>query len=380
MTLQARRSKAGPLETTLEPPSSVGLPRSVVVLLGGAAAVIIVAGLRSISELVAPAFLALVLTICAHPLRRSLARRHVPGWIGTTVVIATVYVVLLALVLSLMVSVARLAELLPQYQQDLHDLVADTTAWLEQFGVDEKQIAAIGRAFDPSQAIALVTDLFSGLVSVASDLFFILTLLMFLAVDGVAFPVKLQSTHSAHGRLVEAMMGFAVGTRRYIVVSTVFGLIVALLDVGLLYLLDIPLPWLWGLLAFITNYIPNVGFVIGLIPPVILGLLEHGWSGALAVVAGYCILNVIIQSVIQPRFVGQAVGLSTSLTFLSLVFWAWVFGPLGALLAIPFSLFAKALLVDSDPHSRWLLPLLSGGPEVVDPGPATEPASEAEES
>jgi len=104
--------------------------------------------------------------------------------------------------------------------------------------------------------------------------------------------------------------------------------------------------------------------VIGLIPPVLLGLLEHGWSGALAVVVGYCLINVVIQSVIQPRFVGHAVGLSTSLTFLSLVFWAWVLGPLGALLAIPLSLFTKALLVDADPQNRWLIPLLSGGSEI----------------
>jgi len=210
----------------------------------------------------------------------------------------------------------------------------------------------------------VVTDIFGGLLSTLSDLFFILTLLLFLAVDGVAFPINLGTMEGAHGRFAEAMASFAIGTRRYIVVSTIFGLIVAILDVGLLYLLGIPLPWLWGMLAFITNYIPNIGFVIGMIPPALLGLLEDGWSGALAVIVGYCILNVIIQSVIQPRFVGQAVGLSTSLTFLSLVFWTWVFGPLGALLAIPFSLFAKALLVDADPRNRWLVPLLSGGPQV----------------
>jgi len=323
--------------------------------------VIIVAGLRSISDLVAPAFLALVLTICAHPLRGWLVRRRVPGWLATTAVIVTVYVVLLVLVLSLLASVARLAELLPTYKQDLENLVSDATTWLSKFGVGSNQVDAIVKALDPGQAIAVVADVFGGLVSVLSDLFFIVTLLLFLAVDGVGFPVHLEAMDGRHRRFAEAMVGFAVGTRRYIVVSTVFGLIVALLDVGLLYLLGIPLPWLWGMLAFITNYIPNIGFVIGLIPPVLLGLLENGWSGALAVLVGYCVLNVIIQSVIQPRFVGQAVGLSTSLTFLSLVFWAWVFGPLGALLAIPFSLFTKALFVDADPHSRWLAPLLSGG-------------------
>lgn len=350
--------------TTSTAVPSHALPRTLVVLLGGAAAVIVVSGLRSLSEVVAPAFLALVLTICAHPLRSWLTRHRVPGWLATTAVIVTVYLVLLALVLSLLVSIARLAELLPQYQQGLQDLVSDTTARLATLGVDEKQVTAITQALDPGRAIEVVTGAFSGLVSVLSDLFFLVTLLLFLAVDGVSLPRMLGATDPAHSRFAGALAGFAVGTRRYIVVSTVFGLIVALLDVGLLYWLGIPLPWLWGMLAFITNYIPNVGFVIGLIPPVLLGLLEDGWSGALAVIVGYCILNVIIQSIIQPRFVGQAVGLSTSLTFLSLVFWTWVFGPLGALLAIPLSLFTKAVLVDADPRNRWLVPLLSGGSEA----------------
>ena len=352
--------------TTPSPPPSPAVPRTFVVLLGGAAAVIIVAGIRGMADLVAPAFLAVVLTICAHPLRRRLVAHRWPGWLATTALIVAVYLVLLVLVLSLVVAVARLADLLPQYQQDLTDLVSETTKRLEAFGVSEKQLAAISKAFDPSQAVAVVTGLFGSLLSVVSDLFFLVTLLLFLAVDGVGFPRMLGTMDPAHSRFAGAMAGFAVGTRRYLVVSTIFGLIVAILDVGLLYWLAIPLPWLWGMLAFITNYIPNIGFVIGLIPPLILGLLDSGWSGALAVLAGYCVLNVVIQSVIQPRFVGQAVGLSTSLTFLSLIFWAWVLGPLGALLAIPLSLFAKALLVDADPHAWWVLPMVSGVQEAPD--------------
>ena len=342
------------------------VPRTLIVLLGGAAAVIIVAGMRSLADLVAPAFLALVLTLCAHPLRRWLAGRGLPGWAATTAVIIAVYAVLLVLVLSLVVAVARLAELLPTYQQDLQALVADATGQLATLGVDEQQVAAITEALDPSASIAVVTGIFSGLLSVLSDLFFLVTLVLFLAVDGVSFPRVLEAISADHRRFVDAMKAFAAGTRRYIVVSTLFGLVVALLDVGLLYWLGIPLPWLWGLLAFITNYIPNIGFVIGLVPPAILGLLENGWSGALAVIAGYCLLNVVIQSVIQPRVVGQAVGLSASLTFLSLVFWAWVLGPLGALLAIPLSLFARAILVDADPRNWWMIPLLSGGDEAPD--------------
>jgi predicted PurR-regulated permease PerM len=148
-------------------------------------------------------------------------------------------------------------------------------------------------------------------------------------------------------------------------VATVFGFIVAVLDTGFLHFFTpIPDPLLWGILAFITNYIPNVGFVVGLVPPAVLGLLEGGPGLMLLVIVVYSVLNAIIQSVIQPRVVGEVVGLSGTVTFVSLVFWAWVLGAVGALFAVPLTLLAKALLVDIDPRAAWLSPLLAGGPEV----------------
>jgi predicted PurR-regulated permease PerM len=133
----------------------------------------------------------------------------------------------------------------------------------------------------------------------------------------------------------------------------VFGFIVGVLDGIALALIGVPLPVLWGLLAFITNYVPNIGFVIGLVPPALLALLTLGVPGMLLVIAVYCVLNFVIQSLIQPRYVGDSVGLATTTTFVALVFWAWLLGPLGALLAIPLTLLVKALLVDVDPTARW---------------------------
>jgi AI-2 transport protein TqsA len=356
------------------------LPRGLLVLLGAAASVIVVAGLKSISELVAPAFLALVLTIGVHPMRGWLVRRRLPGWAATIVMIVTVYAILFGLAVSLVVALARFATLLPTYQEDLARLVADATTWLNGLGVGSAQITAVEKAFDPGQLVGLFSSLLGSLLGVLSDLFFIITLLLFLAFDATWFPGSLTAAEQSRGGLVSALASFAVGTRRYLIVSTVFGAIVAVLDFGLLYLLAIPVPLLWGLLAFITNYIPNIGFVIGVVPPAILGLLEGGPRGLLEVVIGYSLLNVVIQSVIQPKFVGDAVGLSTSLTFLSLVFWTWVLGPLGALLAIPLSLLTKALLVDVDPSTRWLVPLLSGAGQKprmsvarAGPGPVAAP-------
>ncbi|HWM74029.1 MAG TPA: AI-2E family transporter, partial [Nocardioides sp.] len=161
----------------------------------------------------------------------------------------------------------------------------------------------------------------------------------------------------------DAMGSFARGTRSYLAVTTVFGLIVAVVDTGLLWALGIPAAFVWGILAFVTNFIPNIGFVIGVVPPALIGLLEGGPGLMIAVIVLYSVINVVIQSIIQPRYVGQAVGLSTTLTFLSLVFWAWVLGPLGALLAVPMTLFFRAILVEADPEANWMRPLISGDPD-----------------
>ena len=141
-----------------------------------------------------------------------------------------------------------------------------------------------------------------------------------------------------------------------------FGLIVGILDGVALAIIGVPLPVLWAVLAFITNYIPNVGFLIGLVPPALLALLTLGLPEMLLVIAVYCVLNFVIQSLIQPRYVGDSVGLAPTTTFVALVFWAWLLGPLGALLAIPLSVLIKALLVDVDPTAGWATALAGSLP------------------
>jgi predicted PurR-regulated permease PerM len=198
-----------------------------------------------------------------------------------------------------------------------------------------------------------------------------------MCVDASSLPGRLAEVPGASPALGASLAGFARNTRSYLVVTTVFGFIVAVVDTVALAIMGIPLPLVWGLLAFITNYIPNVGFIIGLVPPALLGLLVSGPKLAIAVIVVYCLANLVIQSVIQPKFIGDSVGLSVTVTFLSLVAWAWVLGPLGAILAVPMSLLVKAVLVDVDEENRWARELVSSPParrgtEAADAGETGE--------
>jgi predicted PurR-regulated permease PerM len=269
----------------------------------------------------------------------------------------------------LVLSVARLAGVLPTYSTEFSNLVAQVTAWLRQLGVTEDQINSAVSGLDLNRMLGVLQQVLTGAAGILSDLLFILALLFFLILDATSFPQRLAVAAEQRPHVAAALTSFARGTRQYILVSTVFGLIVAVADVVVLYWLAIPLPLLWGLLSFITNYIPNIGFVLGLVPPALLALLQGGVRDALLVVLAYSVINVVIQSLIQPKFVGDAVGLSVTLTILSLVFWSYVIGPLGALLAVPLSLFTKALLIDADPGSQWLVPLISIGKRGRRDGP-----------
>ena len=349
------------------------LPRGLIILLGAGAAVLAISGLRAGSDLIGPIFLALVLTVAIHPLRGYLHKHGWPPWASTLLGILVAYVVLIAIVLALLYTVAKFATLLPRYQANLEELVSSVTGLLSKAGVGQDQIASISGSFDPRKLVSLVGGLLSGLLGTVSGLFFLFVLLLFLGIDAGKFPAKLTAQRPQRGAVVTALESFAQGTRRYLVVVTIFGLIVAVLDTGFLLFTPIPDPLLWGLLAFITNFIPNIGFVVGLVPPAVLGLFEGGPGLMLLVIVVYSVLNAIIQSVIQPRVVGDAVGLSGTISFVSLVFWAWVLGAIGALFAVPLTLLVKALLIDVDRHSVWLGPLLDGGP---DSSVRAEPRSE----
>lgn len=337
--------------------------RVLAVLLGSAAVVILVAGLQAASGILGPLFLAMVLTIVVHPARNWLAQRLPPG-VATALSIIAVVVGIVGLGVCVVLAVARFATLLSTYSGVATERVEDLTDWLTKVGIGTDEVLKIVESFDLSNLLSLVSGALNGMFGLLSTMVFILALCLFMAIDATALPRQLASISRRRPGLVDALSSFSVGTRRYLLVSTVFGLIVAALDTLALYLLGVPAPFVWGLLAFLTNYIPNIGFVIGLIPPAILAWLDGDLSLMLAVIAVYCLLNVVIQSVIQPKVVGEAVGLSVTLTFLSLIVWSWIMGPIGAVMAVPFTLFVRAVFVEADPAKRWLMPLIAGSAPV----------------
>ena len=338
------------------------IPRPLLILLGLGAVTLVVAGLREGAWIIAPAALGVVLVVVVAPVRGMLERRGVPTWGGIVVTLLLVYLILFVLVFSVVAAGAKLADLVSQYTSEMNDLVDGATSKLSALGLQKDQIEQVASHLDISKLTGALTGVAGDLLGVLSNLVFIAILVLFIGVDSSRFPNNLFRAHDERPGIVDALTAFATGTRTYLVVSAIFGAIVAAIDTVVLALLGVPGAAVWGVLAFVTNFIPNIGFVIGVIPPAIVGLLEGGPSLMVAVIVLYSVINFVIQSLIQPKFQADALGLTTTLTFLSLVFWAWVLGPLGAILALPLTLLLKALFVDVDPRARWLSPLISGIP------------------
>ena len=346
-----------------------------------AAATITLAGMKSIAGIIGPIFLALVLTVTLHPIRTWLEKKgKLPEWAASVIMLIGAYLLLILLTLALIVSIAQLAALIPQYADEIKKDAANVGDTLSGLGVDQAQINAVVKAVDPGQLVDLAMGVLSDVLGVVSNLLFLILMLLFITFDTNVTRRGLAAVGHRYPDPVAALGSFAHGARSYMGVSAGFGLVVAVIDGVVLYLMDIPGAFVWAVLAFVTNFIPNIGFIIGVIPPAFMGLLDSGVEKMIAVIVVYTVINFVIQSVIQPRVVGDAVGFSPTLTMLSVVFWTWIIGPLGAVLAVPLSLLTRALLVEADPATRWALPLIAGKPEKPEAVPAMAEAAQSPES
>jgi len=356
-------------------PSSTRLPRGLTVLLGAAGAFVVASGLRAANDFVAPVLLALVLTIAVGPVRRWALRHRWPSWAATILSLVAAYLIVLFLVVSVAVAIVQLAATVPTYTPRAQELVTELQQRLTDAGLSQGSTTDALTQLDLGKLASVLKSLLSSLLGILSGLFFLVTVLFFLVADAAGAGRRAALLRRTNPAIEQSLGHYVRAIEQYLIVTTLFGGIVAVFDTIALWWIGVPLPLLWGLLAFVTNFIPNIGFVIGVVPPALLALLDSGWEEMVLVVVVYSVLNVTIQTFIQPHFVGDAVGLSTSTTFLSLGVWTFVLGPLGALLAVPATLLVRAILVDPDPAAGWAYAFIGSTPPPPTPPPEAKPAT-----
>jgi AI-2 transport protein TqsA len=355
--------------TLRDGPGAVTMPRSTILLLNILGVVALGIGTKAAAGIIAPTMLALVLTIAVLPISRWPDKHRGPSWVATLAALAAAYLILLVMIIGSAVCLIKFADLLPSYASETKDLTKSVEKGLSQLGLSTSATNDALSKLDPTKLADVLADVVSQVLDAAGFLFFLVTLIFFFVVAVPGFAPRVTALRSTKPALTAAMAKFLGGAQTYLLMTALFGAIVGLLDAGALWLLGVPLPLVWGFFSFLTNFIPNIGFVIGVIPPAFLALLDDGWSGLLLVVVAYSVLNVTIQTFIQPRVVGNSVGLSAEVTFMSLVVWTFLLGALGALLAVPMTLLVRAIFLDADARTSWVAPLIDAKVENEDRPP-----------
>jgi len=333
------------------------VPRGRSLLVALAAGVLVIAGLSWSRNLVVPVLVAAALVVIVYPVRTIVHRGTGVGALSTAALIAACYSILIAMAALLVFAATRFVQLIPEFSDDLEAAARELSGFLETAGFDRGIAENASGWLDPEAVLTVAGAVVEYLAQSATTLCLALVFVFFLGVDSAHFR-SIRSRFSRARRVeLDALVRLAADVRRYFAVNAVFGALVAALDVVLLVILNVPGAAVWGVLAFVTNFIPNIGFVIGLILAMGFALLSGGWGTALLVAAGYCLVNVVLQVFVQPRFVGEAVHLSQTLAFGSVVFWSAVIGPFGAILAVPLTVAVRVALLhrtDSDGWAWWL--------------------------
>ncbi len=337
-----------------------------------ASLIVITAGLKAAGEVAVPFLLAaFIATIAATPMYW-MERRGVPGWLAISLVIAAIFVVLLGLGALAVQSANAFTAKLPLYQERVTLIFTGMVAWLAPFGIQVSTDLLVDN-FNPATAFTLAGNALAGFGSALSNSFLILLTVIFILAEATSFPKKLRDVLRRPDESMPYFVRFAENMNRYIAIKTSISLITGLTVTLLLWVLGVDFPILWGMLAFLLNFVPNIGSIIAAVPAVLLALVELGPLHATLAALGYMALNIVMGNFVEPRFMGRGLGLSTLVVFLSLVLWGWVFGPVGMLLSVPLTMTAKIAL-EANPSTLWLARLLGPADEVQPSAPSESPS------
>ncbi|MDO5737623.1 MAG: AI-2E family transporter, partial [Propionibacteriaceae bacterium] len=281
-------------------PAEPGRSRATGVAIALGATALAIGLLSTFADIVAPVFLGVNLLIAAYPIYTVLDRLKVPRFLAAIATGLTVLLVLAAGVAAIVWSGTSMVNTLRGYTDQFTELYQQAIGLLGRVGFDEAALLEQLKSISPSNVLGVVRGLVSNASGATGLILVVLVAMVFMVMDLPSMKERMAITSTLHPTFTSNVETFISGIRRYWLVTTIFGLIVAALDGGLLLILGVPLPLVWAVLSFITNYIPNIGFIIGLVPPALLALVEKGPLVALIVVLAYSVMNFVIQSIIQP--------------------------------------------------------------------------------
>ncbi len=325
-------------------------------LLITASLVVIIAGLRTAAPVLLPFLFSLFLAILSLPLLVWLQAKRVPTTLAVLITVVINIALLVAIILAVGSSIQGFTQEAPKYAHRLQEMAAALLTWLQSKGIHVSPDRARD-VMNPGTVMSLVGQMFNSLANVFSNFVLVFFTMILILFEITQFPKKLHLALGGQGADPETFTKIVLEVQRYLAIKTLIGLATGILIGICVALVGVDFPVLWGLLAFLFNYIPNLGSILAAIPALLLSLVQLGPGPAALVGLVYLAVNMVFGNFVEPYFMGRKLGLSTLVIFLSLVFWGWVWGPVGMLLSIPLTMVIKILLENSE-NFRWVSVLL----------------------
>jgi predicted PurR-regulated permease PerM len=346
--------------------------RAIRILVIAAALVIIIGGINQAQSVLVSFLLAAFLAMLGTPPVLWLERKRFPSVVAVLLVVSGMIAVLLVVGGLVGTSLNDFIDALPSYQQRIQEQISSIKAILAKKGirVTDKMLFEY---VNPSAVMRLVINMLGGLGSALSNIILILLTVTFILLEASSFPVKLRAVLGDPERVFPQFTRFVDDIKRYMIIKTGISLSAGILISICLSILGVDFPVLWGFLAFLLHYVPNVGSIIAAIPAVILSLVQLGAGNAALTAAVYLIVSFILGNVVEPRLMGRRLGLSTLIVFLSMIFWGSLLGMIGVVLCIPFTMTLK-FACENNKSTQWIAFLL--GSEV--PAESSPPVSKQE--
>lgn len=339
-------------------------PNILSLLVGLASVVLIVAGLKATAGLLTPILLSLFLVLVTYPILAWLKGKGLPHWLAYLTVLLSVIVVGAFGVLFLATSINELVTVLPSYSSQIETQVDEVWRWLTDQGVTLDDIQALSW-FQPERIIQLSLTLTTTLLGTLSNTGLTLVIFIYMLATAPSFSTRLKKGLKADSPALHRLEEFAHSTSSYLMIKGWLGALTALTQMLLMWLLGLDFAVLWGVLSFALNFVPNIGFYLALVPPLLIAIIELGWLKAMLFAAAYVIINNFFDMVVAPRYLAKGLDLSVSVTFLAVIIWAWILGPIGAFLALPLTIMVKKLLLEPFPQTQLMATLMGSSSKDI---------------
>ncbi len=322
-----------------------------------AAVIVIVIGLQMAKDLLVPFLLAAFLALITVRPMLWMQKKRVPAILAALIIVSLLMLILAVVGTIVGASIAEFTVALPTYQERLDVIVQGVVDFFGRAFDDEERIGSLGDMIDPGWAMGLAATLLNSLKDVLTNVFLIVFTMIFILLEASTVETKVAAAFGRSTQSLKRPRVFLSNLGRYLGIKTVVSMATGLVAGLITWAIGLDFPLLWAMLAFLLNYVPTIGSIIAAVPAVLMALVQLGPGGASATAVGFIAINLVFGNMIEPRLMGYGVGISPLIVFVGLVFWGWVFGPVGMLLSVPLTMTLK-LALESDERTRWVAILL----------------------